>query len=80
MSARVSADIRIRTATEQDLPGLVLLEERCFDTDRMSKRSFRAQIHSDHNLLLVAELDGRLMGYILIFMRLGVSLSRRQRS
>ena len=76
MSARVSADIRIRPATEEDLVSLVRLEERCFDTDRMSKRSFRAQIHSDHNLLLVAELEGRVMGYILIFMRLGVSLAR----
>lgn len=76
MNRRFPGDIIIRTATEDDLNGLVQLEERCFETDRMSKRSFRAQIQSDHNLLLVAEFDGKLQGYILIFMRQGVSMAR----
>lgn len=69
-------DIVIRPATEADLKALVQLEERCFDTDRMSKRSFRTQIQSENNLFLVAELDGKLVGYILIFMRQGVSMAR----
>ncbi|MFZ5603392.1 MAG: GNAT family N-acetyltransferase, partial [Pseudomonadota bacterium] len=77
MSAKYNpAEIYIRPATEDDLPGLVRLEELCFETDRMSKRSFRMQIQSDHNLLLVADHNGLVLGYILIFMRLGVSLAR----
>lgn len=70
------AEIYIRPANEDDLAGLVRLEELCFETDRMSKRSFRMQIQSDHNLLLVADANGVVLGYILIFMRLGVSLAR----
>ncbi|MEZ5510788.1 MAG: ribosomal protein S18-alanine N-acetyltransferase [Gammaproteobacteria bacterium] len=76
MTRRIPDDVVIRPAVEEDLKELVRLEERCFETDRMSKRSFRAQIHSDHNRLLVAESNGRLLGYILIFMRLGVSMAR----
>ena len=73
--------VGLRKATLQDLDQLVDLEERCFDSDRMSKRSFRHQLQQDHNLLLVAErqnqtADSRLLGYVLVFMRQGTSLAR----
>ena len=73
--------VSLRKATLQDLDQLVDLEERCFDSDRMSKRSFRHQLQQDHNLLLVAEKHGAepgdsLLGYVLVFMRQGTSLAR----
>ncbi len=76
MTRRFPSDIIIRDAIEADLLALVTLEEKCFESDRMSKRSFRTQIQSDNNFLLVAEFEGRLIGYILIFLRLGVSMAR----
>lgn len=76
MKQQLAGLVQIRDADESDLSALVDLEERCFETDRMSKRSFRAQIQSEQNLLLVAELDDKLVGYMLIFMRAGVSMAR----
>lgn len=71
-----SSEIDIRQATLADLDALVALELRCFDSDRMSKRSFRHQLQQDHNLLLLAQQDNQIIAYILIFMRRGTSLAR----
>ncbi|MCP5018476.1 MAG: ribosomal protein S18-alanine N-acetyltransferase [Ketobacter sp.] len=65
-----------RKATLQDLDALVQLEQRCFDSDRMSRRSFKHQLHHDHNLLLVAEQQQQVIAYVLVFLRQGTSLAR----
>ncbi len=70
------AHVCLRKATLRDLDQLVALEQRCFDSDRMSKRSFKHQLQQDHNLLLVAEQASSLLGYVLVFMRQGTSLAR----
>ncbi|HAG94015.1 MAG: hypothetical protein CMK83_00670, partial [Pseudomonadales bacterium] len=82
----VDNNVRLRPATLQDLDQLVALELSCFDSDRMSKRSFKHQLQQDHNLLLVAEKTVEkhqgsdhappLLGYVLVFMRQGTSLAR----
>ncbi|MEE2729732.1 MAG: ribosomal protein S18-alanine N-acetyltransferase [Pseudomonadota bacterium] len=68
--------VLLRQATLQDLDSLVELELQCFDSDRLSKRSFKHQLQQDHNLLLVAEQQQTLLGYVLVFMRRGTSLAR----
>lgn len=66
----------IRLATPDDVDALVSLEERVFDTDRMTRRSFRRLIDRPTAALMVAELEGRVVGYALLLFRLGTALAR----
>jgi ribosomal protein S18 acetylase RimI-like enzyme len=45
----------IRPATLDDLPALLDLEQRCFTTNRLSRRALRFHITDSNNLLLVDE-------------------------
>ena len=47
--------ILIRPAQLTDLDQLVTLEKTCFDTDQLSRRSFKHWISTEHRALLVAE-------------------------
>jgi ribosomal protein S18 acetylase RimI-like enzyme len=66
----------IRDATVNDLDALVRLEERCFDSDRLSRRSFRYMILRSHARLVVDEEHGALRGYALVLFLRGTSLAR----
>jgi ribosomal protein S18 acetylase RimI-like enzyme len=68
--------IIIREAGPTDLDGLVALENRCFETDRVSRRSFRRFLERPTARLLVAEISGRIAGYALILLRSGTALAR----
>ncbi|NWE89924.1 GNAT family N-acetyltransferase [Pseudomonas reactans] len=65
-----------RVATLLDVPELLALEQHCFTTDRLSRRSFRWMISRAHGELLVAENAGQLLGYALVLFRRGTSLAR----
>jgi ribosomal-protein-alanine acetyltransferase len=69
-------DIHIRPAHLGDLEDLVTLENVSFDTDRLSRRSFKHWISTDHRALLVAEMKGKVIGYILIIYHPGTRLAR----
>jgi len=71
-----SEDILIRPARPSDLEGLVKLENTSFETDRLSRRSFKHWLATEHRALLVAEFDGRVVGYILIIYHPGTRLAR----
>jgi ribosomal protein S18 acetylase RimI-like enzyme len=47
--------VQVRPAVMADLENLLAIENACFSGDRLSKRSFRHYIQSDHGELLVAE-------------------------
>ena len=66
----------IRPATLLDLPALIDLEQRCFSSDRLSKRSFKAFIRHGAHQLLVCEDAHTLVGYALLLFRSGTLLSR----
>jgi ribosomal protein S18 acetylase RimI-like enzyme len=68
--------IVIRPALLTDLNPLVALETRCFDTDQLSRRSFKHWITTEHRALLVADMKGALVGYILIIYHPGTRLAR----
>lgn len=70
------SDILIRPASNADLTGLVDLENACFDSDRMSRRSFRYFLQQEHNCFLVAEQAGKITGYILVLLHRGTHLAR----
>ena len=66
----------IRPATPDDIDALVEIENRCFDTDRLSRRSFRHMITKANAALLLDEEDGVVRGYVLLLFNAGTSLAR----
>jgi ribosomal-protein-alanine acetyltransferase len=66
----------IRPAVADDLEALVEIEQRCFESDRLSRRSFRHFLASDTAECLVAEQDGRLLGYALVLFHGRTALAR----
>ena len=69
-------EIRVRPARLSDLDDLVALEKASFDTDRLSRRSFRHWITTEHRALLVAEVAHKVEAYILIIYHPGTRLAR----
>jgi ribosomal protein S18 acetylase RimI-like enzyme len=68
--------VLIRNAQLTDLEALVALEKSCFETDRLSRRSFKHWISTEHRALLVAETGNTIAGYILIIYHPGTRLAR----
>lgn len=80
----------IRIANKQDLSALLAIEQQCFDSDRLSRRSFNYHLQSPHSELLVAQveplatvdttaeshLNGQIVGYILCLLLKGTRLAR----
>jgi len=66
----------IRPAQLADLEGLVKLENASFVTDRLSRRSFRHWLTTEHRALLVAEREQGIAGYILVIYHPGTRLAR----
>ena len=52
------------------------LEKTCFETDQLSRRSFKHWISTDHRALLVAEVEQQVAGYVLIIYHPGTRLGR----
>ncbi|HYW02532.1 MAG TPA: peptidase C39 family protein [Gammaproteobacteria bacterium] len=67
---------RIRHARPSDLDALLELEIRCFETDRLSRRSFRHMLTRAKAVTLVAERDGTLLGYALVLFHAGTCMAR----
>lgn len=66
----------IRTGTREDLEQLLAMERACFETDRLSKRSFLRFLRPGaHDLLVLAEAE-RVLGYVLLLYRAGTNLAR----
>ncbi|HEY5717817.1 MAG TPA: GNAT family N-acetyltransferase/peptidase C39 family protein, partial [Motiliproteus sp.] len=59
-----------------DLEALLALENRCFVTDKLSRRSLRHFLRGLHSCCFVAEHQGLITGYILLLFRRGSSLAR----
>lgn len=72
----LSQAFNIRDCKAADLIALVALEQRCFDTDRLSKRSFSYWIKAKHRVFMVVEHDSQIIGYGLVIMRKGTRLAR----
>jgi ribosomal protein S18 acetylase RimI-like enzyme len=69
-------DVWIRPAVVSDVDQLVELENNCFDSDQLSRRSFKWMITKGRALLLVAESEQHLVGYVLLLYHQGTSLGR----
>ncbi|UCG01410.1 MAG: GNAT family N-acetyltransferase [Candidatus Heimdallarchaeota archaeon] len=61
---QANPNLEIRLATENDLKNLIKLEHACFSEYwRKTKEDFKGEIESKVNILLIALLDGILVGY-----------------
>ena len=66
----------IRPATLSDLDALVAIENRCFQTDRLSRRSFRYMLTKANSSMLVDDQDGVIRGDVVVLYNAGTSLAR----
>lgn len=70
------ASCRIREAGPEDIATLVGIEEASFDSDRLSRRSFRHLLTEGNSVTLIDGDDGQARGYITLLFRADVSLAR----
>jgi ribosomal protein S18 acetylase RimI-like enzyme len=68
--------LRIRPATSADAESLAALEAEAFETDRISRRSFRTLIERPTAVTLVAVDGATLLGYVMILFRSGTGMAR----
>jgi [ribosomal protein S18]-alanine N-acetyltransferase len=68
--------VHLRRSRPADLGALWALENRVFQTDRMSRRSLRRLIASPSALGLVAEADGAIVGAALVLFRANSRIAR----
>jgi ribosomal protein S18 acetylase RimI-like enzyme len=66
----------IREATPGDIAALMEIEERSFDSDRLSRRSFRHLLTEGNSITLVDQAGDVLRGYVTLLFRIDVSLAR----
>ncbi|WP_426701427.1 GNAT family N-acetyltransferase [Rhodanobacter sp. Col0626] len=72
-----SASVRVRRAESSDLDDLVALEERTFDSDRLSRAQYRRHLDSDSAQVLVASANHRrFLGTAVLFFRKGSGVAR----
>lgn len=76
MSKKDNKKFVLRQASVDDIDKLLVLEARCFDTDRLARRNFHWMIRKAHSALLVAMHEDVLAGYILVLFHAGTSLAR----
>jgi len=69
-------DIRLHPGLPADLDALLALEQECFRTDHLSRRSFRRFLASPNACLLVAEQGSCPAGYTLVLFRPGSAVAR----
>jgi ribosomal-protein-alanine acetyltransferase len=69
-------EITIEPATPAHLEELLELEQRCFVTDRLSRRSMRRFLANEQSVFRLALQQGRCIGYVLIVFHLGTRLAR----
>lgn len=67
---------QIRLASKSDLPALVEIENICFSSDVLSRRSLQRFIRPGPHEILIAERQQTIVGYILVLYRTGTSLAR----
>ncbi|AWL12538.1 Ribosomal-protein-alanine N-acetyltransferase [Saliniradius amylolyticus] len=74
--AEVNGPVQIAPAERRHLDALLAIEARCFEVDRLSRRSFKHWLDNDNGLFLVALVDGQVAGYGLVINHPGTLLAR----
>lgn len=66
----------IRPAGLRDLDAMLAIENRCFDLDRLSRRSFRYMLTKANATTLVYEDTAGIRGYVMVLFNRGTSMAR----
>lgn len=66
----------LRHATLDDIDALLKIENLCFATDRLSRRSFRHLLTRGNAVILVDDEQGCIRGYVLLLFSSGTSMAR----
>lgn len=66
----------IRLAKKEDIDELLEIENRCFTSDKLSRRSFKHFIKTGPHELWVLTQNEEIVGYSLVLYRTGTSLAR----
>ena len=72
----VNSKLNFRKAIIKDLSHLLAIEEKCFKTDRLSKRSFTSFIKNPKDDLIVVQVGEKIVGYGIVLYKKGSSLAR----
>jgi ribosomal protein S18 acetylase RimI-like enzyme len=72
----VYSNLSIVPATSADLESLVAIEQACFSSDRLSRRSFKHWLSAPNGLLLILCDQDQRLGYGLILLHKGTRLAR----
>lgn len=70
------SELRIRPVLAGDIDRLLEIEQLCFVSDRLSRRSFQRWIKGEHCILLVLEMEEKVWGYGLVLLHKGTRLAR----
>ena len=60
---------RIRLATKEDLDALLNLEKICFKEETFHRRQLKYLLFKAKSIVLVAEIDGNIIGSMIILLR-----------
>lgn len=66
----------LRHATLDDIPALLAIEQQCFATDRLSRRSFRHVLTHGNATMVLDEDRGLVRGYVLLLFSRSTSVAR----
>ncbi len=72
----MNASRHLRAGRSEDLERLIAIEAACFETDRLSRRSFQHFIRPGSHELIVITQDDTVLGYVLLLFRAGTNLAR----
>lgn len=76
LDLRTAAPAALRQAQASDIPALLGIEERCFVTDRLTRRSFHHMITKGNAMVLVECHGDVIAGYAMVAFHAGTSLAR----
>jgi ribosomal protein S18 acetylase RimI-like enzyme/predicted double-glycine peptidase len=72
----MTVSVALRVADRRDLAKLVEIENICFTSDILSRRSFQRFLRPGAHEIVVAEVKKVIVGYVLVLFRTGTSLAR----
>ncbi|QJR82708.1 GNAT family N-acetyltransferase [Alteromonas pelagimontana] len=75
-TVEVTEKIAVRTVQNEDIDALCDIEQKCFATDKLSKRRMRFYVTASHAEFVVATEQERILGYGLLLLRRGTQLTR----
>lgn len=67
---------KIRLATKDDIPSLIDLEVRCFNTDRLRPAQIRHFINSNTSLVAVCEINRHVIAGVIVLYRKNSRIAR----